>query len=204
MSTIFLRSSSCISLLISVYPSRQPESASAVWRGLRQVVTFILSTLSTVCLSQKYTPASSRAGRPAGNLSSMTRYSASSALTKGAMYVCFAVTMGSLSSKPSFSSICLTLSSGRGVILSIMDIGKLTRFSSPMYSRKALSADPLSTYALAMVSMAALSLSPLCEQLSIETKAIGYAPFCHLRYIRYVRLHRKTDAWSMGLAKSAT
>ena len=65
----------------------------AVCSGLRQVQTFIFSTLSTVSRSAYMTPPSSSGGRPLVYLSSMTRYSVSSALTKGAVKVWRSVTM---------------------------------------------------------------------------------------------------------------
>ena len=76
-----------------------------MWSGFKQVHTFIFSTLSTVSLSVKMNPPFSSAGRPLGKESSMTRYSHSSAFTKGATNVCFPVMMGAASSTPSFSSI---------------------------------------------------------------------------------------------------
>ena len=88
--------------------------------------TFMRSTFSTVSLAVNMTPAFSSRGRPLGNASSITRYSASSAFTKGATYVFLLVTMLSVSVKPASSSIFFTLSSGRGVILSIMLQGKET------------------------------------------------------------------------------
>ena len=48
---------SFISSAIRLYPNKQPYTAKAVCNGLRQVVTFIRSTLLTVCLSVIYTPA---------------------------------------------------------------------------------------------------------------------------------------------------
>ena len=83
-STSLTRSLSFISSLIFVYPNRQPYTASVVWRGFRQVQTFMRSTFSTVSLVVNMTPVFSSPGRPLGNASSITRYSASSALTKGA------------------------------------------------------------------------------------------------------------------------
>ena len=92
--------------------------------------TFIFSTLSTVCLSVNIRPPASSLGLPFGNASSITRYSHSSAFTKGATYVFLEVMTGSSSSTPSFFKISSTEASGRGVILSIMDQGKDTLFLS--------------------------------------------------------------------------
>ena len=100
--------------------------ARDVWRGFKQVQTFIFSTLSTVARSVKITPPISRGGRPLGKSSSMTRYSHSSAFTKGATKVFLEVMTCSRSSIRSAASMAFTLSSGRGVILSIIVQGKET------------------------------------------------------------------------------
>ena len=62
------------------------------------------------------------------NKSSITKYSVSSAFTKFATYVFLLVTIGSAPSTPSSINICLTVSSGRGVILSIIVSGNATHF----------------------------------------------------------------------------
>ena len=67
------KSSSAISPEIDVKPSRFPKTANEVWSGFKQVVTFIVSALSTVSRSVKITPAASSSGRPFGKLSSITR-----------------------------------------------------------------------------------------------------------------------------------
>ena len=113
-----------------VKPSRQPSTARHVCSGLRQVHTFIVSTMSTTSRVAKMTPARSSGGRPLGNASSMTRYCASSALTNGATNERRPVTRTPMSARPSASSISRTESSGRGVILSIMLHGKDTRARS--------------------------------------------------------------------------
>ncbi|MPN34708.1 hypothetical protein SDC9_182202 [bioreactor metagenome] len=120
------RSGSRISAAMEVKPSTQPSTASAVCRGLRHVVTFMRSTRFTVSRSVRYTPAAASGGLPAGNASSTTRYSGTSALTNGAMYVPRPVTMGSMPSTPSSVRRARTSSAGRGVILSIIVSGKLT------------------------------------------------------------------------------
>ena len=71
-------------------------------------------------------PPFSKAGRPLGNASSITKYSVSSAFTNGAQYVFLEVITGSKPSIPSFFKISSTDASGRGVILSIIDHGKET------------------------------------------------------------------------------
>ena len=102
--------------------------------GIR--LPFILSERLTVFLSAIYTPKPfSRAGRPLGKLSSITRYCGFSALTNGAMYVFFPVITGCMSSTPSFSRSAAICSLGRGVILSIMVHGNATTFSSVTYLR---------------------------------------------------------------------
>ena len=93
---------------------------------LHGVVTFIRSTLFTVSLSVRYTPAFSRAGLPFGNLSSITRYCGPSAFTNGAIYVFLKVITGSIFSIPSSFKDSHTLSAGLGVILSIIDHGNDT------------------------------------------------------------------------------
>jgi hypothetical protein len=80
-------------------------------------------------------------------------------------------------STPAAVSISRTLSSGRGVILSIIDQGKETLFLSRRKSKNAASATPFSIQPFAIVSIAAKRISPLCEQLSMLTMAIGIAPF---------------------------
>ncbi|MNC58137.1 hypothetical protein D3C76_1761690 [compost metagenome] len=60
----------------------------------------MVSTLFTVSRSVNITPASSRGGRPLVKLSSMTRYSLISALTKGAVYVFLEVITGSMPPMP--------------------------------------------------------------------------------------------------------
>ena len=79
------KSGSAISPAMEVCPSRQPKMARAVWRGFRQVHTFMRSTALTVSRLVNSTPAFSRGGRPAGKSSSMTRYWGFSVFTKGAM-----------------------------------------------------------------------------------------------------------------------
>ena len=72
--------------------------------GFRHTVTFIRSERLTVFLSAIYTPKPfSRAGRPLGRLSSITRYCGFSALTNGAMYVFLPVNTGCMFSTPRFS-----------------------------------------------------------------------------------------------------
>ena len=142
--------------------------------------TFILSTISTTSRFVNITPPSSSFGLPFGKLSSITRYSASSAFTKGATNVFLLVFTKSTSSIPSLTSISITESAGLGVILSIIDQGKLTFFSSSTYAKKPLSQTLLSHQFFANATTAALSLSPLCEQLSILTIATGRAPALNL------------------------
>ena len=100
-------------------------------------------------------PAFSRQGRPLGKSSSMTRYSHSSALTKGVP-----------SSRPSALSMAATEASGPGVILSIIDQGKETLSASHLLN-------PSPPHFCAKQEIAALSLSPLWEQLSMLTMASG-------------------------------
>ena len=85
----------------------------------------------------------------------MTGYSHSSALTKGVP-----------SSRPSSLSMAATEASGPGVILSIIDHGKLTLSASHLLK-------PSPPHFSAKQVMAALSLSPLWEQLSMLTIASG-------------------------------
>ncbi len=150
--------------------------ASVVWSGFRQVQTFIFSTLSTVSRSVKIRPPLSSACRPLGNASSITRYSHSSALTNGATYVFFAVMTGSNPAIPSFFNISSTDASGLGVILSIIVHGKATLSFDWTYSQKPSSTRCCCVHCLAKAYTASRSLSPLCEQLSILTKAIGFFP----------------------------
>ena len=113
------------------------------------------STLLTVSLEVMMTPAFSRAGRPFGNASSITRYSLSSALTNGATHVFLLVTTGSSPSSPSAFRIASTEASGLGVILSIMDQGKLTLAGSSIYAANPASARPFSTHFFANALTAA-------------------------------------------------
>ena len=183
-STRALRSASPISAAMEVYPSRQPYTARAVCRGFRQVPTFIFSAFSTVVRSVRYTPAPSRAGRPLGKASSSTRYSVISALTKGAIRVPVLVRAMAMSATPRRPSSSCTRSEGWGVILSIMDQGKLTRPSSSSQSRKADSTSPRSAQPRAMDSTPARSFSPLRAQLSMLTMAMGAPPAWKRRYSR--------------------
>ncbi|MNM98899.1 hypothetical protein D3C81_1114420 [compost metagenome] len=144
-------------------------------------MTFIVSILLTVSRSVKIIPASSSAGRPLVNLSSMTRYSLISALTNGAVYVFFEVTITSMSVIPCFNSSACTASEGRGVILSIIDRGNVILDSSSRYCTKLSSTNPFAAHSFAIVTTPFFSLSPLWEQLSMLTKVIGYWPFTYLR-----------------------
>ena len=142
------------------------------------------STLFTVSRSVMYTPAFSSAGRPLGNLSSITRYCGPSALTKGAIYVFFEVMTGAISSIPAFSSSLHTESAGRGVILSIIDQGNDTLLSSVIYSTKPSSTKPFLYHSFAIVTMELCSFSPLWEQLSMDTTASGAFTVLYLSYSR--------------------
>ena len=175
-----MSSVSFISSLIFSYPKRHPYIARVVCNGLRHVHTFILSTISTTSRFVNITPPSSSLGLPFGKLSSITRYSASSAFTNGATNVFLLVLTKSTSSIPSLTSISITESAGLGVILSIIDHGKLTFLESSTYDKNPLSQTLLSDQFFANAVTAPLSLSPLCEQLSILTMATGSAPALNL------------------------
>ena len=101
----------------------------------------------------------------------MTRYCGISEFTNGAIYVCLSVITGAMSSTPKASNFAFIVSSGRGVILSIMLQGKET--FSITYSENALSTLPLSSQPFIMLITPACNFSPLCEQLSILTTASG-------------------------------
>ena len=176
VSTNFLSSSSFISSEIFSYPSRHPNTASAVCRGFKQVQTFIFSTLSTVSRSVNIKPPFSSSGLPFGNASSITRYSHSSAFTNGATYVFLDVITGSSSSIPSFFRSSSTEASGRGVILSIMVHGNVTFSLQFTYALNPASVSLFSSHFSANVLIAAYSLSPLWEQLSMLTIATGFSP----------------------------
>ena len=60
--------------------------------------------------------------------------------------------------------------------------GKATRLRSVTYSRKPRSASPFSHHFPANVSMASKSRSPLWEQLSMLTMAMGFLPARNRRY----------------------
>ncbi len=190
-STSLFKTGSFISSEIRSYPSRHPKIASAVCNGFKQVQTFIFSTLSTVSLSVKIRPPASNAvSLPFGNSSSITRYSHSSAFTNGAAYVFFPVITGCISSPQSTARSFSTFSSGLGVILSIIVHGKLTRLLSSTYPKKSPSTSSFSCHAFAYARIASCSLSPLWEQLSILTIAIGYAPLLNRSYKRDVTFPR--------------
>ena len=144
--------------------------------GLRQVPTFIFSAFSTVVRSVRYTPAFSRAGRPLGKASSSTRYSVISALTKGAIRVPVLVLEMVISARPSPSSASFTLSEGWGVILSIIDQGKLTQAGFSSQSRKAAGTSSRSCQPRATASTPSRSFLPFWAQLSMLTMAMGAPP----------------------------
>ena len=83
---------------------------------------------------------------------------------------------GCISSKPASISCFSMISAGRGVILSIMLHGKETRASSFTYASKSAGTSPFFTHAATISITLARSFSPLWEQLSMLTMAIGIAP----------------------------
>ena len=160
VSTSFTNSSSFISSEILLYPNTQPKIAKQVCNGFKQVQTFIFSTLSTVSRSVNINPPLVKSKRPLGKSSSITKYSVSSAFTKGATYVFLEVITGSNSSTPSSNKIFSTEASGRGVILSIILQVNDTLFES-IYSTNSFSALSFSAQAFANAEIAAYNLSPL-------------------------------------------
>ena len=81
-----------------------------------------------------------------------------------------------ISSKPASVSAFSTAGAGRGVILSIMVQGKETFSSSFTQSAKPWGAKPFSTHFSVMDTTLLRIFSPLREQLSVLTTAMGTPP----------------------------
>ena len=111
-----------------------------------------------------------------GKASSTTRYSVTSAFTKGAEMEPVALVEMVMSATPQSVSSRATFSEGYGVILSIMVHGKLTVFSSLIHRRNASETKPCSAHAAAMARQLSRSFFPFCAQLSMLTNATGVPP----------------------------
>ena len=149
--------------------------ASAVWSGLRQVATFMLSNLSHTSRATICAPASSRGGRSPAKASSIMRYSVGSVLTNPASGVRSGACRP-MSVKPSPVSASATASLGRGVILSMTEIGKATLDGSSIQAGNPSSALPARAQPRAIVVTESRSLSPLWLKLSQLRRVIGAPP----------------------------
>ena len=108
-----------------------------------------------------------------------------------------------MSSIPSSWIALATVGSGLGVILSIMDQGKLTFDSSQSHVTNSCETMPISAHLFAMVETPVKSLKPFCEQLSMLTTAIGKAPALNLSLRRETTMQQIVVHFSGPLRMSS-